>query len=145
MSNLEYSISDKNSNNYIKNLYSVFYQYVPDSKSQALYGTLFSNWNINSEKLYLDNLIANTDQNASSDLFLSNTVTQISADSSITTSDYILVFQHNKTNIPKTAEGNLKLTMKTDENSYYYISKWEDFRNHDTDFTWSQMKASFSN
>ena len=146
LSNLTYSIVEKNSTNYMKCLYTSQYQYIPDSKSQGNYGIIFSSWNINSEKFYLDNLITRTDQNSSSNLFLSNTVTsQISADSAITTSDYIIVFQHNKANIPKSSVGNFTLTMKTDENSLFYISKWEDFRNHDTDFTWSELRANFSN
>jgi hypothetical protein len=144
--NLTFSISEKNSNNYVKNFYPDNYRYVPDSKSQAQYGTIFSEWIIQSEKLYLDNLISQTGNGASSNLFLSNTITTIiSSDSSITTSDYILVFQHNKTNIPKSSVGNLRWTMKTDANSFYYISKWEDFRKNDSDFTWSEMKANFSN
>lgn len=146
LSNLTYSIIERNSTNYMKCLYTSQYQYIPDSKAQAIYGIIFANWNINSEKFYLDNLIAQTDQNSSSNLFLSNTNTQqLSGDSAITTSDYIIVFQHNKANIPKSAVGNFKLTMKTDENSLFYITKWEDFRNHDTDFTWSELRANFSN
>lgn len=144
--NITFSISEKNSNNYIKNFYPDNYRYVPDSKSQAIYGTIFSEWIVLSEKLYLDNMISQTGNGASSNLFLSNTITTIiSSDSSITTSDYILVFQHNKTNIPKSSIGNLRWTMKTDANSFYYISKWEDFRKNDSDFTWSEMKANFSN
>lgn len=146
LQNLISSISDKNSTNYVKCMYPGFFQYVPDSKSLANYGVIFANWNINSEKYYLDNLIAQSNQNASSNLFLSGTVTsQLSSDSAVTTSDYIIVFQHNKANIPKSAIGNFRLTMRTDANSYFYITKWEDFRNHDTDFTWSELKANFSN
>ena len=146
LQNLVSSISEKNSANYVKCLYPGFYQYVPDSKSLANYGVIFANWNINSEKFYLDNLIAQSDQNASSNLFLSQTVTsQLSSDSAVTTSDYIIVFQHNRANIPKSAVGNFRITMRTDANSYFYITKWEDFRNNDTDFTWSALKANFSN
>lgn len=144
--NISSSIIEKNSNNYIKCLSATGFRYIPDSKSLSQYGTIFANWSLNSEKFYLDNLIANSDQNASSNLFLSNTVTtQLSSDSAVTTSDYIVVFQHNKVNIPKSAIGNFTLTMRTDENSLFYITKWEDFRKHDTDFTWSGLKANFSN
>lgn len=146
LTNLASSISDKNSANYMKCLYNGLYQYIPDSKSQAIYGVIFSNWNINSEKYYLDNLIAQSDQNASSNLFLSGTsISQLSSDSAIASSDYIIVFQHNRANIPKSAIGNFRMTIKTDANSYFYISKWEDFRNNDSDFTWSELKANFSN
>ncbi len=144
--NLTSSIQEKNSSNYQKNLSTVQYVYVPDSKSQALYGTIFQNWDINSEKFYYENLISQTNAEASSNLFLSNAVTnQITPDSAIYTADYIVVFQHNKTNVPKTSVGNVRLSLKADENNFYYILKWEDFRKNENDFTWSELKANFSN
>lgn len=144
--NLTSSIIEKNSSNYVKCLSITNYVYAPDSKALSLYGTIFQNWNVNSEKFYMDNLISQTSVNATSNLFLSNVVTNIiSTDSAISTGDYIVVFQHNRNNIPKSAVGNFRLTMKADENSLYSIFKWEDFRKHDTDFTWSELKANFSN
>ncbi|MGA2669415.1 MAG: hypothetical protein ABSF32_10965 [Ignavibacteria bacterium] len=146
ISNLTYSIEEKNSTNYVRNLSSVLYIYVPDSKALALYGQIFQNWNVNSEKFYFDNLVAQTNKDASSNLFLSNVnTTLISSDSAITQAGYIIVFQHNRNNIPKSAVGNFRLTMKADENNLFSILKWEDFRKNDTDFTWSELKANFSN
>lgn len=146
LNNLTSSIIERNSSNYVKCLSNTNYFYVPDSKAQSLYGQIFLNWNVNSEKFYLDNLISQTNSNATSNLFLSNIVTNIiSTDSTITTADYIVAFQHNRNNIPKSAIGNIRLTMKADESSQYSILKWEDFRKHDTDFTWSELKANFSN
>jgi len=146
ISNLSFSIEEKNSNNYVRNLSTSAYTYVPDSKSQSQYFQTFQNWNINSEKSYFDNILAQMDPNASSNLFLSllNT-TLISSDSAVTTADYIVVFQHNRNNIPKSAVGNFRLIMKADQNNLFYITKWEDFRKNDTDFTWSELKANFSN
>jgi hypothetical protein len=144
--NLGFSIQEKNSENYIKCLSSMSYQYVPDSKSQLLYEQIFLNWNQPAEKFYLDNLISQTDQTSSSVLFLDNErFTQISSDSATLQADYIFVFQHNNTSIPKSGNGNILLTIATDENSLFYIRKWEDFRQNDTDFTWSEFKAKFSN
>jgi hypothetical protein len=146
ITNLIYSIEERNSDNYIKNISTTGYTYVPDSKSQSLYGQIFLNWNINSEKFYFDNLVAQTNNEATSYLFLSDTsVTLISSDSAIITADYIVVFQHNRTNIPKSAVGNLRFSMKADQNNFFYINKWEDYRKNDTDFTWSELKANFSN
>jgi hypothetical protein len=144
--NLSASIDEKNSTNYMKCLSSDYYVYVPDSKSQLLYGTIFQNWNFNSEKFYFDNLISQTNSTASSNLFLSNPlINQITPDSATYTAEYIVVFQHNRTNIPKSALGNITLSLKADQSSFYYIEKWEDFRKNDTDFTWSELKANFSN
>jgi hypothetical protein len=146
LDNLVFAIIERNSSNYMKCLSSMNYAYVPDSKSLSLYGQIFATWNVNSEKFYLDNLIAQTSSNATSNLFLSNVVTNfITTDSAITRADYSVVFQHNRNNIPKSAIGNLIFTLKADENNFYSIRKWEDYRIHDTDFTWSELKANFSN
>jgi hypothetical protein len=144
--NLTYSILEKNSTNYKNCLVQSGYIYIPDSKSLNQYGQIFQNWDVNSEKLYYDNLIAQTDENASSTLFLSNQViTQITSDSAVATADYIVVFQHNKNNVPTTATGNLRFNITADAENLFYIKKWEDFRKNDTDFTWSELKANFSN
>lgn len=144
--NLSASIIEKNSGNYQKCLSLTSFSYVPDSKSQSLYGIIFQDWDVNSEKFYYENLIAQTNTEASSNLFLSNPVTnQITPDSALYTADYIVVFQHNKTSVPKTSVGNLRLSLKADENNFFYILNWEDFRKDENDFTWSELKANFSN
>ena len=111
-----------------------------------IYCTIFQNWNINSEKNYYNNLISQTNTDASSTLFFDNPITtNITPDSVIYQADYIVVYQHNRSNVPKSAIGNLTITMKANESNLFYIEKWEDFRKHDTDFTWSELKANFSN
>jgi hypothetical protein len=146
VTNLQYSILEKNSVNYSKCLNNVNFQYVPDSRSLQIYGQIFQNWNASSEKFYLDNLIAQTNVTSSSTLFLDNpNETFITPDSVIYKASYIVVFQHNRNNIPKSATGSLKFTLNVDENNLFRISKWEDFRLSDTAFTWSELKANFSN
>ena len=146
ITNLKYSLLEKNTENYIKCISPVRFSYVPDSKSQLIYGTIFQYWNITSERNYLTNLISQTNSDATSTLFLDNPhITTITPDSVIYKADYIVVFQHNKSSVPKSSIGNMTLTLKADESSLFYINKWEDFRNHDTDFTWSELKANFSN
>ena len=146
LTNLQFSILEKNSVNYGKCLNPLAFQYVPDSKSRQIYGQIFQNWTQASEKNYLDNLISQTGVNASSTLFLDNaTTTYITPDSVIYKADYIVVFQHNRTNIPKSATGNLHFIISGDVNNLFSITKWEDFRQGDTTFTWSELKANFSN
>lgn len=143
--NLTYSILEKNSENYIKNFSPVNFQYVPDSRSQQNYELIFAGWNQAAEKKYLDNLIIETNPTSSSVLFLDNArMTQITPDSAIYQANYIIVFQHQRISVPKSAKGNLTLNISTDENDLFYIRKWEDFRQHDTDFTWSELKANFN-
>jgi hypothetical protein len=122
------------------------YKYVPDSRSQQLYEQIFAGWDQFAEKKYLDNLILETDNNSSSVLFLDNDrLTQITPDSAVYQADYILVFQHRRASLPKSAKGNLNITIATDNNELFYIKQWEDYSQNDTDFTWSELKANFSN
>lgn len=143
--NLEFAIAQKNSENYNKCISQTSFQFVPDSRSQQNYELIFSQWSQLAEKKYLDNLISATNSTSSSVLFLDNErLTQINSDSALYQANYVVVFQHNFQNIPKSARGNLTLNIGTD-NDLYYIKKWEDFRQNDTDFTWSELKANFSN
>ncbi len=142
--NLEFSILEKNSENYSKCISSQNFQYVPDARSLLLYEQIFQSWNPQAEKHYLDNLIISSSQNSSSVLFLDNErLTQITSDSATYQADYVFVFQHNKVNIPKSARGNLYITLASD-NDLFFIRKWEDYRQNDTNFTWSEFKANFS-
>ena len=145
--NLSYSIQEKNSNNYNRCISSENYQYIPDSRSQQQYVEIFKSWDIQAEKHYLDNLISRQEGgNSSAVLFLDNErLTQLSSDSARYQADYIFVFQHNQANVPKSSKGRMSLILATDSDALFYIRKWEDFRQNDTDFTWSEFKANFSN
>jgi hypothetical protein len=142
--NLEFSILEKNSENYTKCISLLNYQFVPDARSLQTYELIFQSWNPVSERQYFENLLAQTNQNSSSVLFLDNErLTQYTSDSATYQADYVLVFQHNKVNVPKSARGNLSITLAAD-NDLFYIRRWEDFRQNDTNFTWSEFKANFS-
>lgn len=143
--NLSFSIQEKNSVNYNKCLTDGQYEYVPDSKSLHNYGEIFSNWNKSSERRYIDNLIAATNATATSVLFLDNDeITLITSDSAVYTAEYVVVFQHNRSNVPKSAKGNISLYLSTDDDNLFSIKRWEDFRQNDNDFTWSEFRANFS-
>lgn len=143
--NLTYAIEEKNSENYSKCVSDLSFQYVPDSRSAQIY-EVFASWDKSAEKRYLDNLIARTEPNSTSQLFLSNErLRQISSDSAIFQAEYIFVFQHNNAGTPKSGKGNLLISLATDSDDLFYMRKWEDFRQNDTDFTWSEFKANFSN
>ena len=145
--NLSFAVQEKNSSNYFKCLSLSNFQYLPDSRSQQQYELIFTNWTVNSEKNYFDNLIARQEGgNSSAVLFVDNErLTQYSSDSARYQPDYIFVFQHNQGNIPKSSRGRMSLILATDSDDLYYIRRWEDFRQNDTDFTWSEFKANFSN
>jgi len=142
--NLSFSLQEKNSENYLKNIAVNQFSYIPDSKSQLNYSEIFINWNRQSEKHYMENLISQTNATSTSVLFLDNrSYTFISSDSVTLNADYIVVFQH-RLNYPKSAKGSMKLYLSTDENNLFNITRWEDYRRNDTDYTWSELKANFT-
>jgi hypothetical protein len=123
------------------------FKFSPDSRSQQQWGQIFDSWTQQSEKQYFENLINQQEGgNSTAVLFLDNErFTQVSSDSALYQADYIFVFQHNRSNIPKSSRGRVNLSIATDDNALFYIRRWEDFRMNDTDFTWSEFKANFSN
>lgn len=144
LDNLSFAIQEKNSENYLKCISYGNYTYIPDSKSQLTYGQIFLNWDRISEKHYMDVLISNTNSSSTSVLFLDNkNLELINSDSATFNAEYIVVFQH-RLNYPKSAKGNITLYLSADENNLFNISRWEDFRRNDTDYTWSELKANFS-
>jgi len=145
--NLEYAIQEKNSDNYSKCISNQSFKFSPDSRTLQVWGQLFDSWNQQTEKQYFDNLInLQEGGNSTAVLFLDNqSMVQINSDSAQFQADYIFVFQHNRINLPKSSRGRMNLVLATDDNALFYIRRWEDFRMNDTDFTWSEFKANFSN
>jgi hypothetical protein len=59
--------------------------------------------------------------------------------------DYLLRFDHQKTNVAKTLSGKLRFVMVINSKNLWAISNWIDFKSVDSDTTWSVLKANFSN
>jgi hypothetical protein len=144
--NLTNSISEKNSINYVQCFGgpNLDFSFVPALDSKSNYSTIFLDWNTGSERSYFENMIIQTSKTAASSLTLSNTINQSSSDSVISNSNYVLNFQHSASDIPQTATGNLQFTIKRDKNNNWYITKWIDIKVQ-SQFSWSDMKARFSN
>lgn len=143
ITNLENAIAEKNSESYIKCISQTNFRYIPDSRTLQNYKTIFAEWDQLSEKRYLDNLINQT-PSTSALFFVNERLTQVSPDSAVFQANYQVVFQHTLQSIPKTARGNVILNISTEANDLYYIKRWEDFRQNDTDFTWSELRANFN-
>ncbi|HEY9188394.1 MAG TPA: hypothetical protein VIR55_10895 [Ignavibacteria bacterium] len=144
--NLINSISEKNSINYTQcfggpNLEFFF---LPANEVKSTYYSIFSEWTINSEKSYFDNLVIQTSKDAASNLVLSNQIQQSSSDSVIFSANYTLNFQHSTAGVPQLAAGNLQFIIKRDKNNNWYITRWMDFKLQNQ-FSWSELKARFVN
>jgi hypothetical protein len=149
ISNLNFAIVEKNIDNYMRCFVdSAFslrrFRYFPDAVSVASY-PVFNGWSLNNERTYYNNLVTLTNENASSNLFLSNVSFSTGIDSTVVDSDYILVFDHNRQNIARVTKGKLRFIMSPDNRSLWSIHSWYDFIETSTDTTWSNLKANFVN
>lgn len=148
ISNLIYAINEKDVNNYLKCFVDTSYTtkrfvYTADITSQIQY-PIFSNWTLSNEKTYFNNLLSLTGSNFSY-LYLSNENWNNYSDSAVYDADYLLRFDHQKTNVATALNGKLRFIIVIDSKNLWSISRWTDIKLVDTDTTWSVLKANFSN
>lgn len=149
ISNFTAAIFQKDINNYTNclsdtNFSGKRFTFIPDVASQSAY-PIFSTWDKSKENSYYTNLVNQTPVSNSSSLFLSNMVSNITSDSAIIDSDYLLVYNHNRSNVAKQAKGKLRFVITHDSRNLWAIKTWTDFKVNDGDTTWSVIKANFSN
>ena len=149
LSNLSNAIIDKDINNYLQCIVDTStttkrFSYSADISSQIQY-PVFQNWQTVNEKNYFYNLLSLTSAQSTSLLFFSNVTTNTYSDSAIYDMEYLLRFDHQKTNVAKTLTGKLRFIMVVNSKNLWAISRWIDFKAVDSDTTWSVLKANFSN
>lgn len=149
ITNLNFAIAEKNLDNYMRcfvdsNFSLRRFSYFPDAVSLASY-PVFLNWSLYNERIYYSNLITSTDPNSATNLFPDNLTVNNAIDSAVADMDYILVFNHNRGNVPKEVKGKLRFIMGTDSRGLWSVHSWYDFINENNDTTWSFLKANFVN
>ena len=142
--NLINSFKDRNSNDYKMNfstgppLVNRDFYFVP---SGNVFSNFPTNWNINEEFQYFNNLITRTPQNVPITLLFSDEEYDIRADSSIYSAKYFLSVPILNSE-PKIFRGSLKFTMITDITAAWIIYFWEDIAEQDSK-SWSELKIEF--
>jgi hypothetical protein len=149
LQNLQFAIAEKNLNNYMSCFVDTGFSSTPfkfnaDIESLIQYPNL-SNWDINKERTYYTNLLSLTDIAKTSTLFFSNEQVFNSLDSAVYDSDYLLVFNHSRETVAKQVRGKLRFTLVPNNNNFWAIQEWYDFKNNSEDTTWSVLKAGFAN
>jgi hypothetical protein len=149
LSNLSNAIIDKDINNYIQCIVDTSstakkFIYTADISSQIQY-PVFQNWQTVNERNYFYNLLSLTNAQSTSLLFVTNVITNTYSDSAIYDMEYLVRFDHQKTNVAKTLTGKLRFIMVVNTKNLWAISRWIDFKAVDSDTTWSVLKANFSN
>jgi hypothetical protein len=149
ITNLQAAVDQKNIANYMscftdpqrQNHPFVFF---PSAEGSAQYGAVLNNWSRLKEEEYFTNLIAQSPENAFSNLLLSLTSSVVTADSVVYEFDYSLTFQHADPGFPQTGRGRLQFTIGVDNSNFWTIHRWIDYKTTD-DPTWSLFKGKFSN
>lgn len=142
--NLKNAFKDKNSNDYKKNfstgapLVNRDFFFVPSANVFASFPT---DWNVNDEFQYFNNLVTRSPQDIPITLSFSEEVYDIRADSSIYSAKYFLSIPVLNSE-PKIFQGNLKFTMTTDIKAAWIIHYWEDITIPGSK-SWSELKLEF--
>jgi hypothetical protein len=149
LSNLEYSVSEKNTENYIRCLTDtantgVRYLFIPTTAAAGRYASTFSEWTIQSERSYFSALVAFTGTSASSRLSLSGNFSVLTSDSAVYDGSYDLLFRHGVAGVSENVKGNVQLVLRTDRSSIWSITRWTDIPQTDQT-SWSEWKGRFAN
>lgn len=149
LENLKSSLSEKSTENYLKcfvdsTLTGRSFSFIPATESYATYSSLFSNWNIQSERIYFENLKTKIRDGGTITLSIFNEDRgTIQGDSINFSADYLLIADHTVENIPKEFQGHLQFTLLRNLKGEWSILSWKDIKRTDK-LTWSDLKGRFS-
>lgn len=149
LENLKNALSEKSTDNYLRcfvdsTLTGNKFIFIPATESFAVYSNIFLNWNLLSERIYLENLKSKLRDGTSINLSLfNNTRGTIQADSLVYTADYLLIVNHTIEGFPKEFEGHLQFTLFRNLKGEWSIMTWKDSR-RTQNLTWSDLKGRFS-
>jgi len=142
--NLITAFQERNANDYKKNFAEgppivdrVFY-FVP---SGNVVSSFPSEWFINDEFQYFNNLISRTQQDVPMNLSFNGDQFDRQGDSAIFSAGYSISVPVQNAN-PQIYEGSLKFTMIIDNNSTWVIYLWEDIALPEKN-SWSELKVEF--
>lgn len=119
------------------------FTFIPDADALARYGILFSNWNKESEKQFLQGLRSSLPISSFPLLtWKSKKYDIITSDSAVFIGEYSILI--NQTDNYQSYSGISRFVFSRSNNGLWYIKNWSDFRNPaDTLPTWSILKARF--
>lgn len=148
------SINSADYNNYIKCFACKSsgqikeFNFIPSGDVFNIYASLFQNWNYNEEIRNFKSVVSNINAESRPNLNLTDkSFSDVSADSSVLTTDYELIIKFKQDNETKTYKGSLILNIYRESSGIWYISRWNDIQSklYKDFFTWSNLKVKFAN
>ena len=141
ISNLEYAVQEKNVANYMNCFVDPLittrrFRFTPSSD-----GTSLGPWTLADERAYFENIKASAGDNGFSRLNLTLRNNPLPLDTVRYEYTYSLTFMHSKPGVPTTVAGHMELTLGTENNGWWAIYGWADYK--DSSDTWSRLKVEF--
>jgi hypothetical protein len=143
--NLQFAFAEDNVDNYMRCFMDSTvrrYEFIPAPEARARFPSIFSQWSLESERRYFQNL-GLPSNGAPSLTFPNQAPIFTGADSVIYNLNYTLFYPHKRDGVPQAVQGNMQLYLGTDTRKLWSIYRWQDSRTT-TDSTWSYWKAVFS-
>nr|BCX00310.1 MAG: hypothetical protein KatS3mg041_0356 [Bacteroidota bacterium] len=142
LENLQYAISQLNTQNYLRGLSSAF-RYTPSAPALSRNPTLWGGWGLEQEAAYVQNLRLSAGDQSGHRLSLSERRDDPGSDRYVITARYSLLIQHRRPDVPTVAEGRLSLLLVRENDGLWRIREWTDTALEDR-FSWSDLRAAFA-
>ena len=147
--NLEFSIRDKNVENYIRSFVDTTrserrFVFVPDQGVAGRNPRTFDNWGLGDERRYLTQLFQAIPDDSTRGLLLAEDDGNPGPNTATFIQSYELVARHTNPSesAPILVRGEARFFLEKNDTGDWAIYRWEDFSNG-TDPTWSDLKAFF--
>lgn len=147
--NLKNSLNEKSTENYLRcfvdsTLTGKSFYFIPAAESYTTYSGIFSNWNLQNERIYFENLKSKIKDGGNITLSVFNEDRgTIQGDSVNYSADYLLIAEHSIESLSKEFQGHLQFTLFRNQKGEWSILSWKDFKRSDF-LTWSDLKGRFS-
>jgi hypothetical protein len=145
--NLKLAFEDKTVDNYMRLFADQFsmeytFTFIPSAGAIAKYPSL-SQWDLNSERIYFENIKVATLDGAPILLtqILINNITQV--DSAVFQYDYILTIPFTEESINATYKGRSEYVINLNSSNEWVITSWQDIEVEGFP-SWSELKGSFN-
>ncbi len=143
LKNLENSLSQRNTQNYLRCFNPDFFKFSPAASVSTSSAAIFNSWNTLDEQAYLDNLFSSLVVTSGNSLTLTQTDLQdVSSDSLRYVGNYLLRMNHNDTTLTTLFKGQVQFLIKLNSFNEWEIHKWTDVETFQ-DSSWSALKLRF--
>lgn len=145
LDNLISAVENLNTVNYLRCLTEPSFEFIPSSSALNSSPEIWTNWSIDAERTYFNNMRAASENTSGHRLALSNISTELSSsDSRQIFANYSLTILHNRSNVgvPTMISGRFALQVEMSEDGLWAITSWTDI-SIDDNYSWSDLRANF--